>query len=295
MKRIALFVINLAFALTGCANTEIKEENMEIPTETAVDVIRISLARNDGESYELSPENSETIRQILCDGNWVLDAANCAGGYTVVIDSRKIYYHAECGTFNERLEQSNRSFHLSEANRETVNAIIRAVLLPTDTIGSADSLQASPAVPDKEAAGNTAGILDLLKKLEYRPYTCDGLPEYLLTAADGTVYSINLSEKWVWRGNSEQAELPEELTALIKENGVKGMESTGFLKEPISQTEAEEIAASECRVNYDDIKTEFDAAQNAWEIEFWEDDAVIAAQTIVIDTVGNIINSRYAE
>lgn len=54
------------------------------------------------------------------------------------------------------------------------------------------------------------GIFDALNELSYQPYTCDGLPEYRLTAADGTVYAINFSEKWVWRGNSEQAELSDE-------------------------------------------------------------------------------------
>jgi len=54
-------------------------------------------------------------------------------------------------------------------------------------------------------------LVDALNKLDYQPYTCDGLPEYQLIAVDGTVYSINFSENWVWRGNSEQAELPAEL------------------------------------------------------------------------------------
>lgn len=59
-----------------------------------------------------------------------------------------------------------------------------------------------------------------LNKLEYHPFTCDGLPEYKLYDTDGTVYSINFSEKWVWRGNSEQAELSDELIRLLRESGV---------------------------------------------------------------------------
>ncbi len=57
-----------------------------------------------------------------------------------------------------------------------------------------------------------------LNKLEYQPFTCDGLPECKLYDTDGTVYSINFSEKWVWRGNSEQAELSDELIRLLKES-----------------------------------------------------------------------------
>ena len=65
--------------------------------------------------------------------------------------------------------------------------------------------------------------------------------------------------------------------------------------ETISQTEAEEIALTERKVNYDYIKTEFDADKNAWEIGFWEDTAQIASQTILIDTVGKVLNIGYAE
>lgn len=60
-----------------------------------------------------------------------------------------------------------------------------------------------------------AAIFDALNELDYQPYTCDGLPQYRLTAADGTIYALNLSEKWVWRGNEEQAELPDELIAQL--------------------------------------------------------------------------------
>ena len=59
-------------------------------------------------------------------------------------------------------------------------------------------------------------IFDALNEIEYQPYTCDGLPEYSLTAPDGTVYAINFSEKWVWRGNCEQAELSDKLISQLK-------------------------------------------------------------------------------
>ena len=59
-------------------------------------------------------------------------------------------------------------------------------------------------------------IVDALNKLDYQPNTCDGLPEYQLIAEDGTIYSINFSENWVWRGINEQAELPTELIPQLK-------------------------------------------------------------------------------
>ena len=65
---------------------------------------------------------------------------------------------------------------------------------------------------------NMTGIFDMLNELEYQPYICDGLPEYQLNADDGTVYALNFSDKWVWRGNREQAELSDELIAKLKED-----------------------------------------------------------------------------
>ena len=40
-------------------------------------------------------------------------------------------------------------------------------------------------------------IFERLKSLEYTPVTCDGLPEYTLSAPDGSYYQINLSGRWV--------------------------------------------------------------------------------------------------
>ena len=99
----------------------------------------------------------------------------------------------------------------AETNEETAS-------IPTETPISTDSPQTPTGKPDNGTIENVTGIFDALNNLEYQPYTCDGLPEYLLTAADGTVYSINTSEKWVWRGSSEQAELSNELIAQLKEN-----------------------------------------------------------------------------
>ena len=75
-----------------------------------------------------------------------------------------------------------------------------------------------PQIRGEQTYISTA-IFDTLNGLEYQPYTCDGLPEYFLTAVDGTVYAINISEKWVWRGNNEQAELSDELIIQLKECG----------------------------------------------------------------------------
>lgn len=66
---------------------------------------------------------------------------------------------------------------------------------------------------------NNATIFDRLSSLNYIPITCDGLPEYKLTADDGTVYWLNFSNKWVWKdGIDAEAALPDDMIALLKEN-----------------------------------------------------------------------------
>lgn len=74
----------------------------------------------------------------------------------------------------------------------------------------------SPQTPDDGTEETVAGIFDALNRLDYQPYTCDGLPEYELTSDDGTVYSINVSGKWVWRAKNEQAELPDEIISWLQ-------------------------------------------------------------------------------
>jgi len=108
--------------------TSADDEQQTAPAAPDPQPAQMSLAQVDGSSFDLSEGNSKTLRQILDSGSWVPDATDCASDYVLTFDSRTIYYHSDCGTFNERLEQSNQSLRLSDADRETVNAIIQAII-----------------------------------------------------------------------------------------------------------------------------------------------------------------------
>lgn len=54
-------------------------------------------------------------------------------------------------------------------------------------------------------------IFQKLKRLQYEPITCDGIPEKTFIAEDGTVFAVNFSERWVWRNGVEEAKLTDEL------------------------------------------------------------------------------------
>ena len=108
--------------------TSADDEQQTAPAAPDPQPAQMSLAQVDGSSFDLSKENAKTIQQILDSGSWVPDATDCASDYVLTFDSRTIYYHSDCGTFNERLEQGHQSLRLSDADREVVNAIIQAVI-----------------------------------------------------------------------------------------------------------------------------------------------------------------------
>ena len=108
--------------------TSADDEQQTAPAAPDPQPAQMSLAQVDGSSFDLSEGNSKTLRQILDSGSWVPDATDCASDYVLTFDSRTIYYHSDCGTFNERLEQGHQSLRLSDADREVVNAIIQAVI-----------------------------------------------------------------------------------------------------------------------------------------------------------------------
>ena len=108
--------------------TSADDEQQTAPVAPDPQSAQMSLAQVDGSAFDLSKENAKTIQQILDSGSWVPDATDCASDYVLTFDGRTIYYHSDCGTFNERLEQSNQSLRLADADRETVNAIIQAII-----------------------------------------------------------------------------------------------------------------------------------------------------------------------
>ena len=56
-----------------------------------------------------------------------------------------------------------------------------------------------------------------LNSLRYEPMTCDGIPDKTFIAEDGTAFSVNFSERWIWRNWNEEAKLTDELyDALIE-------------------------------------------------------------------------------
>lgn len=88
----------------------------------------------------------------------------------------------------------------------TTNDLVLREIVPkpteSQTFIQSDETPTQPIVSQPDDFSNF-DIFNSLAGLSYAPYTCDGLPEYVLNAPDGTIYWLNLSSGWVWRRNTE--------------------------------------------------------------------------------------------
>lgn len=84
----------------------------------------------------------------------------------------------------------------------------------TTSVTTTKPVSAPPAPPVV-----SENIFDIMANLDYCPYTCDGIPDYILTAEDGTTYQILIGCKHVWRNGSEEADITPEILEWVKKYG----------------------------------------------------------------------------
>ncbi len=56
-----------------------------------------------------------------------------------------------------------------------------------------------------------------------------------------------------------------------------------------------EIALSICQVKHDYVEVYFDVGKKEWTVEFWENGATFALQTVFLDADGNVLQIRFAD
>ncbi len=63
----------------------------------------------------------------------------------------------------------------------------------------------------------------------------------------------------------------------------------------LTEADIEQIALEHCKHNYDYIETTYDTDNKKWQVEFWENGAKLAAQTVTLDSDGNLLGVWFAE
>ena len=100
----------------------------------------------------------------------------------------------------ESANSENNTPSETKANEEqTSTETEKPVVIPESTTQS-ETLETAPTDPPIISENSQGSdVFKMLDNLNYQPISCDGLPEYQLTASDGTVYLLNISGGWVWR------------------------------------------------------------------------------------------------
>lgn len=190
MRKIVIIAACLALMLVGCGQIDepISPAN-NVKTETSsVEAITATAAFGEASDDKGDASNMETtVKEAECE--------NSLNETTITSQTAK----ADTNTRTEYHDEYSEPIITTEKQ--------------TDIRTEKQNDQNTAETPAEES------IYDKLDALEYIPITCDGLPEYKLTADNGAVYWLNSSGKWVWKnGVDAEAVLPQEIISWLDAN-----------------------------------------------------------------------------
>ena len=90
---------------------------------------RISYIGNEGTVVliDMTEEVHKEILAVLNSGHWYNDVSKCESDYSFETKNEKIYYHADCGTFNDVTYK--RYMTLSEEEKEKINQLLGVTMV----------------------------------------------------------------------------------------------------------------------------------------------------------------------
>lgn len=82
--------------------------------------------KNEAGEWEPVPwrEDASELLRIYQGAKWTDVTADCLNDYRLVIAGETVYFHSDCGTFNDN--KNNRSFTVPEEDRTAILAMLRA-------------------------------------------------------------------------------------------------------------------------------------------------------------------------
>ena len=143
-KKWTAIVLALIFilALTACGETKENRGSIAEGTESCIshsdtgtaeaepprledtEIVRGIVSRvGTDQTYELTAEETKEIAAMIENSDWNTEGtADCANDCKFIIDGETYYYHSECGTLNDNL--NDRCLTLIDAEKETINAAL---------------------------------------------------------------------------------------------------------------------------------------------------------------------------
>ncbi len=141
MKKLIALVLALVclLGLVGCSGNQTQSEDKTLDTHT-LKATENSVAEIGRETFKLPVEISEndanTLSQILSNGSWIEETADCESDCVINLKGDWAYYDSDSGTLNKynlaqmstyssKVQEVNgKSLVLQEEDRATVNNIL---------------------------------------------------------------------------------------------------------------------------------------------------------------------------
>lgn len=137
----------------------------------------------------LSPEDADRIANLLEEGNWNTEGtADCLNDCILTVNGESVYYHSDCGTFNDTIQE--RGLSLTEDERAAVNAVLSKYI----TLGFEETID--------ETWGLTLSVRDVTPTGLTLVFTqSGGAPTGMLQT--GSPYWLEADEGGVWEAVPE--------------------------------------------------------------------------------------------
>lgn len=121
-KSIITIVLLPLLILSACGDKTIGVAD-ETDSEVILGNVSLKLAQRDMEKVSLNLEESAVVESFIIRQDWEEEVAECLNDVEFVLnDSRVVYYHTGCGTFNDNANNKHLTLNVSE--REVLYEII---------------------------------------------------------------------------------------------------------------------------------------------------------------------------
>ena len=197
-KRILAITVFMAVALAGCGQIDEPLPTKNSRNQAAAQIEVQTASKSDAPAESTSEAETTSTTQKTTEKTSTETTSDVSLSETQAEDS---------------------TMNVISENNDTPQPQAEEKQSPTETEKSAatesttQALTTQAETTDAPAVANSGKADDVFKKLDslnYQAISCDGLPEYQITASDGTIYLINFDGAWVWRRPSLIADADNE-------------------------------------------------------------------------------------
>lgn len=193
-RRIIALTAFMAVALAGCGQID-EPLTTTNSNNQAASQIEVQTASKTDAPVESTTETEETTASQQTTEETVTETTSISFVAETQVEDNAM----------NAVSENNETSQPQAEEKQSVTETEKSATMASTTQAVRDNCY--PVVSDN---GQSADVFKMLDSLNYQAISCDGLPEYQITASDGTVYLINFDGAWVWRRPSLIADADNE-------------------------------------------------------------------------------------